>query len=168
MFEEWATAENTIRCRWAAEGSAMPLMSWGWLKGREWSEVEDGARPQRGVCRGRTDTGTCAIGHVAHGRRHLDLLERGREEGNWVSVPPLLAKLFLEVAARGQQRYQCFTRVGNPGSSSGSRYRLRTLRILVGQLPLTVLKWRRRLLCRNNTGRDYFLLQLSTSAEGAR
>lgn len=43
---------------------------------------EDGARPQRGVCQGGTDTGTCAVGHVAHRRRHLELLKGKHEGGN--------------------------------------------------------------------------------------
>ena len=116
----------------------------------------------RGVCQSRTDTGTCAVGHVAHGRRHLELLERVQEVGDWILQPPLLA-MFLEVVARRQQPYQCFGRLKQQQQLQPSNPRT-----LVGHLPLTVLKWRRRLLGRNNTDRNYFLLQSSTSAEVAR
>lgn len=139
-------------------------MSWGWLEGRKGAlRGRDGARPQRGIYQRRTDTGTCAVGHVAHGRRHLELLEGGREGGDWVPLPPLLARVFLEVVVKGSSRTSALAL-----SSGDSRYRLRVLGTLVSQIPLTVLKWRRRLLGRNNTGRNYFLLQSSTSAEGAR
>lgn len=108
-LQKWTPPEKPIRCRQTAEGSAVPLMSWGWLEGRKGApRGRDGARPPRAICQGRTDTGTCAVGHVAHGRRHLELLEGGREGGDWVPLPPLLARVFLEVAVKRQQPYQCF------------------------------------------------------------
>lgn len=73
-------------------------------------------------------------------------------------------KTFREVGVRGQRPDQ-----GLGGLGRRQHVQASNLRGSGWPSTLTVLKWRRRLLYRNNTGRNYFLLQSSArGSSGAR